>query len=184
MVSSGKEEMDENYKNDPEDYIESSSVNCRTSASLRESEVYTCENEENMDSEPIIAKSHNVRKRAKLSSKISSDETQPQKRMHILNSRSQNGSSDEKTISPSLDNGLDELDERKIPPDSKDSNMDECQSYSTSEDPLQDMKCSVASPDDIKEDRKEGESAHETSHTLGFNDDAVCEHGMVISGIF
>lgn len=48
---------------------------------------------------------------------------------------------------------------------------------STSEDLLQDMKGGAASPEDIKEDRKDDENVDDTPHTFGFNDDAVCEHG-------
>jgi len=33
------------------------------------------------------------------------------------------------------------------------------------------------SAEEIKEEKKEEEFAEDGSHTLGFNDDAMCEHG-------
>ncbi|XP_034233930.1 ubiquitin carboxyl-terminal hydrolase 48-like [Thrips palmi] len=122
------------------------------------------------------SKPQNSRKRTKQQSRDST-RTPPHKRIH-QDLPSQNGSLQENAVSSSHHNGFEDSSEkRKAAPVGK-ATMRVLPFTKYSSEAESDCKeDNPTSAEEIKEEKKEEEFADEGSHTLGFNDDAICDHG-------
>lgn len=162
----GKEEQynkedNERYEND--DHVGSTSGDSKN---------FQSEDEETDENEVATSTMHNSRKRSKPPS--AKDRTISKKRLHLPDSTSQNGNSQENVISSSYQNGLDIVsEEMRIPPGCQDKR--EACSSSYNDEPNPDGNSSPS--EDTKDDRKEEEFSEESTQTLEFNNDAMCVHG-------
>ncbi|KAK3916045.1 Ubiquitin carboxyl-terminal hydrolase 48 [Frankliniella fusca] len=164
----GKEEHDnkeENERDENDDHVGSTSGDCHQDKKILHSE------DEDTD-EGVVASStlHNSRKRSN-ASKI---RVPPNKRLHLPDSTSQNGNSQENVISSSYQNGLDSVSEEMRITSGGQDKREACSS-SYNDEPNPDGNSSPS--EDAKDDRKEEEYSEESTQTLEFNNDAMCVHG-------
>lgn len=140
----------------------------------KESRLFSPENELRDDSDELVTKPHNSRKRGKVPSNGNSSQTPPEKRLHLPSSGSQNGSSEGSSNMPEHHNGL----KNPISPSSSENSNSSSKGLS-SNDGRKSKEDQAAHGEDWKEDKKDEENPEESSNNLGFNDDAVCEHGKL-----
>ena len=132
-----------------------------------------------------VSKPHNSRKRGKIPSNGNSVQKPPEKRLHLPARASQNGSTEQNADMSVHHNGL----KNPTSPSSSENSSGSssrgmpCNEASKLSNDSNNSKDGVKEDqathgEDWKEDKKDEENPEEGSHTLGFNDDAICEHGM------